>query len=55
MGGGEAIVRFADLMELAELVGQISGGLARSRKEKCKDNYAACVRGITPHGERNER
>ncbi|MFD1510406.1 DUF5372 family protein [Lacimonas salitolerans] len=50
IGGGDALLRFADLIALAELVGRLSGKLVDSDADTCKGNYAANVRGITPHG-----
>jgi len=48
MGSGRALLRFADLMELADLVGRLSGKSAHSRTRERKDNYAASVKQIAP-------
>ena len=55
MGNGRALLRFADLVELADLVDRLSGKSAHSRTRGCKDNYAATVKQITPHGGWNEQ
>ncbi len=49
MGEGRALLRFSDLMELADLVDRLSDKATRVGKGECKDNYAASVRQITPH------
>ncbi|NSY41632.1 DUF5372 family protein [Leisingera sp. ANG59] len=49
MGEGRAVLRFSDLMELADLVARVSDKSAHSGTSICKDNYAATVRQITPH------
>jgi len=48
MGTGRAVMRFSDLMELADLVGRLSDKSAPVGADKCKGNYAATVRQITP-------
>lgn len=48
MSSGRAVVRFSDLVELADLVGRLSDKSAPVDAGKCKDNYAATVRQITP-------
>jgi hypothetical protein len=50
MGDGRAVLRFSDLLELADLVTQISDKSAQTAAQKRKDNYAAYVRQITPQG-----
>ena len=54
MGGERALLRFADVMELADLVGRLSDRPVYDRREECKDDYAANVRRITPQDEQNE-
>lgn len=49
MGEGRALLRFSDLMELADLVDRLSDKATRVGTGDCKDNYAASVRQITPH------
>ncbi|KRW97715.1 DUF5372 family protein [Paracoccus sp. MKU1] len=48
MGEGRAVLRFSDLMELADLVGRVSDKSAQMGAKTCKGNYAAIVRRITP-------
>jgi len=48
MGGGQALLRFVDLLELVELVARLSGGAARSGDGMCKVDSAAYVRPNTP-------
>lgn len=48
MSSGRAVVRFSDLVELADLVGSLSDKSAPVDAGKCKENYAATVRQITP-------
>lgn len=55
MGNGRALLRVADLMELADLVDRLSHKSALGRMEGCKVKYAANVKEITPHGGQNER
>lgn len=50
IGGGDALLRFADLVELADLVDRLSGKSVDSDVGMCKEDYAANVRRITPHG-----
>lgn len=50
MGDGRAVLRFSDLLELADLVTRISDKTAHTAARKRKDNYAADVRQITPQG-----
>jgi len=51
MGEGRALLRFSDLMELADLVDRLSDMSTGAGTEKRKDNYAASVRQITPQNE----
>lgn len=55
MGSGRALLRFADVLELADLVGRLSDRPADGHTEECKANYAANVRQITPRSDQNER
>ncbi|WP_352907911.1 DUF5372 family protein [Mesorhizobium sp. M0816] len=48
MGNGRALLRTVDLLELASLVGRLSGKSLRDHSTSCKDNYAASVRRIMP-------
>jgi Family of unknown function (DUF5372) len=48
MGQGRTLMRVADLMELCALVQRLSG---QATALQCKDNYAARVRQIMPHGD----
>ena len=48
MGGGQALLRFVDLLELVELVARLSGGSTHPGSEACKMEYAACVRSKVP-------
>lgn len=50
MGGGQALLRVADLMELADLVGRMTGKPALSHAGKRKGDYAASVKQNTPQG-----
>jgi hypothetical protein len=52
MGQGRMLLRVADLLELCALVQHLSG---QAMARRCKDNYAAHVRRITPHGDQNEQ
>jgi hypothetical protein len=52
MGQGRMLLRIADLMELCTLVQHLS---SQAMARRCKGNYAAHVRQITPHGDQNER
>ena len=53
MGGGQALFRLSDLMELADLVARMIDEPARSCTAGCKVDYAGSVKGNTPHGDRN--
>jgi hypothetical protein len=44
MGNGRTLLRVADLMELADLVGRLSGKSAAQSRHGCKGNYAAIVK-----------
>jgi hypothetical protein len=55
MGNGRALLRVADLMELADLVDRLSHKSALGRTEERKGNYAATVKETTPQGGQNER
>ena len=48
MGGGHALLRFVDLLELVELVARLSRGSTPSGRDACKVEYAACVRPKMP-------
>lgn len=48
ISSGRAVMRFSDLVELADLVGRLSDKSAPVDAGKCKENYAATVRQITP-------
>ena len=48
MGGGQALLRFVDLLELVELVARLSGESTRSGREACKAEYVAYVRSKMP-------
>ena len=48
MGNGRALLRFSDLMELADLVGRLSGKSVGSCTKECKDDYATDVKQIAP-------
>ena len=50
MADGRAVLRFSDLLELADLVTRISDKSAHTAAQERKDNYAAHVRQITPQG-----
>jgi hypothetical protein len=52
MGQGRMLLRVADLLELCALVQHLSG---QAMARRCKGNYAAHVRRITPHGDQNEQ
>jgi len=54
MGNGRALLRFSDLMELADLVGRLSGKSVGICTKECKDDYAADVKQIAPQREQNE-
>lgn len=54
MSSGRALLRFSDLIELADLVDRLSSKLAHSRTIKCKDNYAAIVKQIAPQNGQSE-
>jgi hypothetical protein len=54
MGGGQALLRFVDLLELVELVARLSGRATRSGNEMCNVDYAASVRPNTPHQTRQQ-
>lgn len=55
MGSGRALLRFSDLMELADLVDRLSSKLAHGCTIECKDNYAASVKQIAPQREQVEQ
>ena len=54
IGNGRALLRFSDLIELADLVGRLSGKPVGSCTKGCKDNYAAIVKRIAPQREQSE-
>jgi hypothetical protein len=48
MGGGQALLRFVDVLSLVELVARLLGGAARSGGRICNVDYAASVKQNTP-------
>ena len=48
MGRGRSALRVADLFELGELTTRLCARLSPGKDEKCKDNFAATVKRITP-------
>ncbi len=55
MGNGHALLRIADLMELADLVDRLSHKPVLGRMEGCKGNYATSVKRTTPQRGQDER
>jgi len=53
MGGGQALLRFTDLIELANLVEMFRAKRSCQHKMPRKDKYAAIVKQTTPHGGQN--
>jgi hypothetical protein len=53
MNASRMVLRFADVVELTNLVNQISEQSAKGHKEGCKGDYAADVRQITPQGDQD--
>ncbi|PWB83861.1 MAG: hypothetical protein C3F11_04395 [Methylocystaceae bacterium] len=54
MGNGDLLLRIADWMQLAELVEDLQRGTAARPCKERKEDYAAFVNPITPHGGRND-
>ncbi|WP_428988249.1 DUF5372 family protein [Methylocapsa aurea] len=54
MGEGRLLLRMADWMQLADLVEGLLGRTAARTLARRKDNYAATVNRITPHGGSND-
>jgi Family of unknown function (DUF5372) len=54
MGQGRALLRVADLLELALLVTRLCQGSACEGPTECKDNSAASVRQLMPQGGKSE-
>ena len=48
IGQGRALFRVADLMELARLVARLCSPGSSGSPILCKDNFAACVKQMTP-------
>jgi hypothetical protein len=49
MGNGRALMRLADLLELAKLVDRLQGRGAAGSAKRCQPNCAAHVSQTTPH------
>jgi len=52
VSNGRALLLVSNLMDLASTVEHLCGRLATRPRTECKDNYAANVKGIMPHEDR---